>query len=142
LANADNYLCDNAITIDFVSSCTYIGAFLGYIILSFLADNYGRKKTILISWTICVIGTIIVASSFNLYMAAVGFFLSGFGSDASIGLCLIFFGESTGAKKRQKYSIIVQIFFCLGALTTVLFFYIFAHWRVTWCFLVTAPALI
>lgn len=91
MANADNYLCDNEVTIDFVSSCTYIGAFLGSIILYFLADNFGRKKAILISWTICVIGTIIVATSFNLYMAAIGFFLSGFGSDASVGLCLIFF---------------------------------------------------
>jgi hypothetical protein len=58
-------------------------------------------------------------------MAAVGFFLSGFGSDASINICLFFFGETVGTKKRQKYSIIVQIYFALGALIATFFFYLF-----------------
>jgi OCT family organic cation transporter-like MFS transporter 4/5 len=74
-----------------VSSCTYVGALLGFILVSFFADNFGRKKAMLVSWTICVIGTIIVATSFHIYMAAIGFFFSGFGSDASINICLFFF---------------------------------------------------
>jgi uncharacterized membrane protein len=75
-------------------------------------------------------------------MAAVGFFLSGFGSDASINICLFFFGEVVGTNKRQKYSIIVQIFFALGALIVTFFFFLFYNWRVVWCLLVAAPALI
>jgi OCT family organic cation transporter-like MFS transporter 4/5 len=66
LATTGNYLCENSLAINLVSSCTYLGAFLGYILISFFADNYGRKKSILISWSICVAGTIIVATSFHL----------------------------------------------------------------------------
>ncbi len=142
IATTGNYLCSNQTTIDLVSSCTYVGALLGFLIISSFSDNYGRKRAMLISWTTCVVGTVIVATSFNIYMAAVGFFFSGFGCDASINLCLIFFGEAVGSKKRQKYSIIVQIFFALGALTVTLFFFLFEDWRVVWCLLVAAPALI
>ena len=75
-------------------------------------------------------------------MAAVGFFLSGFGSDVAVNLSLLLFAEEVGARRRQKYSIIVQMFFALGALTAAFFFYLFEHWRVVWCLLVAAPALI
>lgn len=98
---------------------------MGYIAVSFYADNYGRKRSLILAWIICTAGTIIVATSFHISMAAVGFFLSGFGSDASINICLFFFGEAVGSKNRQKYSIIVQIFFALGALVVTLFFFIF-----------------
>lgn len=108
-----------------VSSCTYIGALVGYIAVSFFADNYGRRKALLGAWAICAVGTVVVASSLRLEVAAVGFFLSGFGSDAAINLTLVFFAEVVGGSKRQKYSIIVQVFFAGGALVVTFFFYLF-----------------
>lgn len=142
LATTGNYLCGNSFTIDIVSSFTYVGAFLGYLTISYLADNYGRKRALLMAWGVCAMGSIIVATSFHIAVAAVGFFLSGFGSDVSISISLLFFSEAVSGRKRQKYSIAVQCFFAVGALVVTLFFFIFENWRVVWCLLVTAPALV
>jgi len=68
-----------------------LGAFVGYIVLSFYSDNFGRKSGIILSWGICTVGTILVAVSLNIYMVAAGLFLSGCGSDAAINISLFFF---------------------------------------------------
>jgi cytochrome c oxidase subunit IV len=47
-----------------------------------------------------------------------------------------------GNRKRQKYSVIVQMFFTVGALVMTLFFYVIDNWRINWCFLVVAPSLL
>lgn len=142
LATSGNYLCSNSVTIALVSSCTYVGAFVGYMAISFLADNFGRRRALLGSWVVCAVGTVVVASSMRIEVAAVGFFLSGFGSDVALNLTLLFFAEEVGSKKRQKYSIIVQMFFAIGALVSIFFFYIFDHWRVVWIVLVAIPAVV
>jgi MFS family permease len=91
LATSGNYLCSNSVAISLVSSCTYLGALVGYVAVSFLADNFGRRKALLGAWSVCAVGTVVVASSLRLEVAAVGFFLSGFGSDAAVNLTLLFF---------------------------------------------------
>jgi MFS family permease len=92
LATEDNYLCEKSALVDLVSSCTYFGAFVGYIVISFFSDNFGRKSSMVVSWAICTLGTIIVAFSVNIYMVAVGLFFSGCGCDAAINICFFFFG--------------------------------------------------
>lgn len=87
--------------LDLASSCTYFGAFVGYILISFFADNFGRRTSMLLAWGATTIGSIIVACSVNIWMAAAGLFLSGAGADASINICFFFFGEVVGDKKRQ-----------------------------------------
>jgi MFS family permease len=96
----------------------------------------------LVSWAICTVGTIIVAASQNVYMVAIGLFMCGCGSDAGINICFFFFGEVVGDAKRQKYSVIIQIFFCLGAMIITLFFYLISEWRTNWLILVTGPAVV
>ena len=96
LATDGKYLCEGAATIDLISSSTYLGAFVGYLVISFFADNFGRRSSMLISWGICTLGTILVAASVNIYMVAVGLFLGGMGSDAGINICFFFFGEAVG----------------------------------------------
>jgi MFS family permease len=142
LATEENYLCSKSVIIDLVSSCTYFGAFVGYIVISFFSDNFGRKSSMAVSWGICTLGTIVVACSVNIYMVAVGLFLSGCGCDAAINICFFFFGEVVGDKKRQKYSVFVQIFFTLGAMTVTLFFSLIDSWRINWIVLVAGPAII
>ncbi len=125
-----------------MSSFTYLGAFVGYIVISFFSDNFGRRSSILVSWGICTLGTIIVACSFNIYMVAAGLFLCGCGSDAGINICFFFFGEVVGDEKRQKYSVFVQIFFCLGAMVITAFFFMIESWRINWIALVTTLSII
>jgi hypothetical protein len=75
-------------------------------------------------------------------MVAVGLFFSGCGCDAAINICFFFFGEVVGDKKRQKYSVFVQIFFTLGAMTITLFFSLIDSWRINWIVLVAGPSVI
>ena len=125
-----------------MSSCTYFGAFIGYIAISFFSDNFGRKSSMVVSWGICTLGTVIVACSVNIYMVAVGLFFSGCGCDAAINICFFFFGEVVGDERRQKYSVFVQIFFTLGAMIITFFFSVIDSWRINWICLVTVPAII
>jgi len=95
-----------------------------------------------VSWAICTVGTIIVALSFNIYMVAVGLFLSGCGSDAAVNICFFFFGEVVGDKKRQQYSVLVQVFWTIGAMLLALLFFLIDNWRLNWIIVVVIPAII
>ena len=77
---------------DLLSSFTYFGAFLGYLVISFFADNFGRRSSLTIGWGITTLGSIIVACSVNIYMGAIGLFLCGFGSDVSVNIAFFYFG--------------------------------------------------
>jgi hypothetical protein len=96
----------------------------------------------LLAWSTTTLGAIIVCISQNIYMAAFGLFLSGAGSDAAINICFFFFGEVVGDKKRQEYSVIVQILFTLGAMTVTLFYYLIPNWRIVSIVAVTIPSII
>jgi len=75
-------------------------------------------------------------------MASVGMFFSGAGGDAAINICFFFFSEIVGDKKRQQYSVLVQVLFTLGAMVSTLLFYLIDNWRVVWTIGATGPALI
>lgn len=115
---------------------------MGYVVVSFFADNFGRKSSMIVSWGLGTMGTVIVACSFNIYMVAVGLFFSGYGCDAAINICFFFFGEVVGDEKRQKYSVFIQIFFTVGAIIITLFFQLINDWRINWIALVAVPSII
>ena len=115
---------------------------MGYIVLSFFSDNFGRRTSILIAWTLCTLGAIIMAVSFNLWMVVIGLFMCGCGAEAGINICFSFYGEVLGDQKRQQYSVIVMGCFSLGAMTSTLFFYLIKNWRVIWVGLVLSLTLL
>jgi OCT family organic cation transporter-like MFS transporter 4/5 len=82
--------------VDALSSFVYFGAFIGYLIISFFADNWGRWNSLMIGWFSVTVGAIVVCCSVNIYMAAIGMFLCGFGSDVSVNIAFFFFGEVVG----------------------------------------------
>ena len=41
-----------------LQSMSYLGSLIGYMIMSHIADNYGRKKGEIISWIICLFGQV------------------------------------------------------------------------------------
>jgi MFS family permease len=84
-------VCSKAWLSSLLQSMSYLGSLFGYIIMSHVGDNIGRKKGELVSWIICIIGQIIMLASFNLYMVAVGSILLGFGANAAITLHYSFF---------------------------------------------------
>ena len=86
--------CDKSWIPDTLSSIVYAGCFFGYISISVMVDNMGRKKAILISYGVATLGMIIAAVATNIYMVGVGLFLMGYGSDSAINICFYFITET------------------------------------------------
>lgn len=68
----------------------YAGNLAGYILFSFVVDNYGRKFTMLLATIIQISGLILLSVSFNIYMVGTGFFLVG-SIGANMSLMYLFF---------------------------------------------------
>ena len=69
----------------------FAGAFAGAILVGFFSDFVGRRKTMLFSLTICVIGTIVVVVVNDVAVRCIGFLCWGIGSDVifPIGLTYV-----------------------------------------------------
>lgn len=71
-----------------------MGSCLGYIVVSLLNDNLGRKKSMQIALSVMLVGLLIVGVSWNLAIAQLGLFFTGFGIDSSINTALYFISET------------------------------------------------
>ncbi len=115
---------------------------MGYFVVSWMNDNLGRKKSIMIGLILSLLGILSIASSTNLLMAQIGMFLAGFGIDPSISTVFYFIGETVENSLRQKHSTIVQFFFSLAGIVNILSYLIFRNWRpIVWIFFVV-PAVV
>lgn len=79
-------LCSNLWISSLLQSLSYMGSFVGYLVMSHIADNFGRKRTERAAWIINIIGLVILITSFNLIMVGIGSFLMGLGTNAAITL--------------------------------------------------------
>lgn len=107
-------ICDLAYQATILQSMIYIGSLIGFFIIPYLADNWGRKITLQISWLLCVIGTVLIASAPHPILIGVGFFLAGSGANPAITLNYSFINEQIVGKWRQRYGVIIQISFAFG----------------------------
>jgi MFS family permease len=80
--------------LDIVKGSPYFGSFLGYIIFSYISDNFGRRKTMLMSLGLGTLGSIIVALGYNITMISVGMLMCGAGINVSGGMLFYFLGEA------------------------------------------------
>jgi MFS family permease len=115
---------------------------MGYLIMSHVADNYGRKKGELIAWGICIAGEVVSIFSFNLVTIGVGGFLLGFGSNGAINVHYSFFKELITGKTRERMIIAVQLAFSLGISLISLLSYLIDDWKYTMGFFILIPSLI
>jgi MFS family permease len=69
----------------------YVGAIAGYIITSMLADNIGRRVTLLLCELLAVGGYGLTLLAPTLFVAEVGLFIAGFGVQSFFGVsfCLM-----------------------------------------------------
>lgn len=57
----------------------YFGALVGNLIMSWMNDNLGRRKSVLSGLGMCLVGVLLIATSVNLLMAEIGLFCAGIG---------------------------------------------------------------
>lgn len=77
-----------------------MGSFCGYVSISLIVDNIGRKKGQIIAFGTAFFGMLIVGFSQNLIMAGIGLFLSGLGCNTAYNICVFFITETVGGKQR------------------------------------------
>lgn len=71
---------------------TYFGAFASVFFISY-ADLLGRKATLVLSTGIQLLGTLILAASFNIWMVAIGLVLMGLGCASAFRVGFILLAE-------------------------------------------------
>ena len=104
-----------------------------------LSDNMGRKKSMLICFGIAYIGTVIVCFSTNMYLTFIGLFVMGFGSDVAVNICFYFSAETVCDRSRMKHSVLIQLFFSLGCLVNVGYYYWVGNWRIIYFVFMIIP---
>jgi OCT family organic cation transporter-like MFS transporter 4/5 len=107
-------ICEYDYLVPILTSLLYIGSFIGFFVIPYIADNYGRKKAAQIAWACFVIGVFIMGIADSPNMVGVGQFIAGFGSNPAITLCYSFINEEVLRKKRQYYGVMLQVFLAIG----------------------------
>ena len=125
----DFMICDQDYLSNLLISIFYFGCLIGFFIIPTVADNFGRKIGMLISWGIFGVGVLVLAFSFHPGLIGIGEFLAGFGSNPAIILCYSFINEQFLRKSRQIYGVGIQVFFAVGMCITGLLFIPDLTWR-------------
>ena len=70
----------------------FIGIFFGYMFVFYFTDNFGRKFSMVLAWSITVLGIAVLSGAVNITMACAGLFLAGFGSETCIRITMTVIG--------------------------------------------------
>lgn len=127
---------------DLASTSVYVGALIGYIVFSFYSDNHGRRVTLILAWSFATAGNLLILFSQNLVMVAIGLFMLGSGGGSAVNMCFNFLGEVVEDKTRQRYSVILQPWFALGACLVTTFFIFINSWKFVVLILLVIPSII
>lgn len=114
-----------------LQSLSYVGSLVGYLIMSHVGDNLGRKKAEYVAWAFCILGQVVMLISANLWMVGIGSFFLGFGANAAITLHYSFLKELVLGKTRERMIIAIQIAFSLGLSLISALSYLIHEWKVT-----------
>lgn len=118
------------------------GGIAGLVVNSLLADNIGRRPTLLLCQIMGLISLATLLFARSLVMAEICLFTSGFGmlSVLPVGFCI--FAEILSNEKRQKMEILIQASLPLGgALCSISFFYL-SNWRTVFLIFLVLPLII
>jgi MFS family permease len=136
-------VCGNEWLSSLLQSFSYIGSFIGFIVMPFFADNFGRRQAERVSWVINIVGLIILGSSVNLPMVSIGSFLMGLGTNSTITLHYTFIKSLMVGKMRERSFLILQVMFSIGLSFVALSSMLIADWKViVWALMLTPSRLI
>lgn len=92
--------------------------------------------------SLTVLGLLLIICSVHMVMAAVGLFLSLMGGMLGFNYALSYITETVDEDKRERYSIVAQLFYGVGALGNVGTFYAIGNWLYILIFFYLVPVLI
>ncbi|KAI1505994.1 putative sugar transporter [Biscogniauxia marginata] len=93
-----------------------IGCLVGAMSIGFLADLYGRERTLSIACVVFIIGAIVQSASYTITEITIGRVILGYGVGACAGGCPLYMAEIAPAKFRGRIIGIEQMILCFGEL--------------------------
>ena len=97
-----------------LTSLTYLGSLIGFFVIPHIADNWGRKPAIRISWALYALGALCLCLCDSPNMVGMGFLFCGLGCNPAVTVSYSFLNEQCIGHKRQYYSVGIQIFLAVG----------------------------
>ncbi|MBV8534189.1 MAG: MFS transporter, partial [Alphaproteobacteria bacterium] len=125
-------------------SAGYVGQLIGAIFFGWLAERYGRLRSL--TWTIVVISVLSVACAFawDIQSLAGLRFLQGLGLGGEVPIALAYVNEFARAQNRGRFVLLFQSIFPVGiVIVSLVAIYVVPHWGWQWMFIIGAvPALL
>jgi MFS family permease len=125
-----DYRCqDEKLELEFVMTMMYVGNVVGFLGLTLVGDLMGRKRLMIGNLFVALLGLLITMFCVSLPMAAVGLFLVTCGIQNSFNVCFYFISETMSDHQREMYEVLIQLFYGLGVLINVLWYYAVGDWQ-------------
>ena len=121
---------------------TYVGTVVGFLLLSFVGDLLGRKRLMIICMSGVVIGLVIAIFCQSLAMAGAGLFIASVGVQNAFNICFYFISETVSEDFREKASVAIQLFYGLGVLLNVIWYYWIKDWQMIFVLFYFLPAVV
>ncbi len=125
-------------------SAGYLGQLIGAIFFGWLAERYGRLRSL--TWTIAVIAVLSVACAFawNVQSLAALRFIQGLGLGGEVPIALAYVNEFARAETRGRFVLLFQSIFPVGiVIVSLVSIYVVPHWGWQWMFIIGAvPAIL
>ena len=137
-----DYRCDKEkLKLDFIETMMYVGGVVGFLISAVIGDLFGRKVLIVGCMCLTVLGLVITIFCSSLTMAAAGLFIATVGIQDGFNICFYFLAETVSEQYREKFSVAIQMFYGIGVLMNVPWYYLVGDWQLILVIFYFLPAL-
>ncbi|MGH7249245.1 MAG: MFS transporter, partial [Pseudomonadota bacterium] len=122
----------------------FAGQLVGAIVFGWLAERWGRRRSMLATLLIFSLGAFACAAAPSYPVLFLLRFVQGIGLGGEIPLMAAYVNEFAHARGRGRFSLSVQVLFAVGLLVVaVVSVYVVPHWGWRWMFIIGAiPALL
>lgn len=120
----------------------YMGSVVGFLVMTLVGDLIGRKLLISLCMMLTVVGLIITIFCVNLTMAGIGLFIASVGIQDAYNVCFFFIAETVSEEYREKASVAIQLFYGLGVLLNVLWYYAVGDWQLIFAIFYFIPTVV
>ncbi|KAF0699747.1 Aste57867_9674 [Aphanomyces stellatus] len=116
-----------------------LGAAVGAVGSGLPADKFGRKRTMFFNAFVMIVGGIVQAMAQDIYLFAVGRFISGVATGTVINVSNVLISEVSPCQMRGLFTAGIQVGVALGSLTVTSTHYFIGTGNVLWRFMVGFP---
>jgi MFS family permease len=120
----------------------YVGGVVGFLLMIIVGDLFGRKSLITICMLMTVAGITVTIFCNSLTMAGMGLFLATVGIQDAYNVCFFFIAETISEEYREKASVAIQLFYGLGVVLNVLWYWMVRDWQLIFAIFYFIPAVL